>query len=82
MSMTNQRDPNRRIDRTTNDERGWGVLPILLAIAVILGAGYILYRNMDHEPTTTRTTQTQPSESVPAPSPAPMTPAPTTPKQP
>ena len=79
--MTNQRDPNRPMtDRTARDE-SWG----LLAIALVLGAGYLLYRNFDHTtPTTTRTTQTQPNASVPAPSPAPtpMTPAPTAPKQP
>lgn len=81
--MTNQRDPIRPMtDRAARDE-GWGMLPILLVILVLLGVGYVLYRNYDHTgPTTTRTTQTQPSELVPAPSPAPMTPAPTTPKQP
>ena len=83
--MTNQRDPNRPMtDRTARDE-SWGMLPILFAIALVLGAGYLLYRNFDHTtPTTTRTTQTQPNASVPAPSPAPtpMTPAPAAPKQP
>jgi hypothetical protein len=79
--MTNQRDPNRPADRTARDE-GWGVLPVLLGIAVVLGAGVMLYRNLDHTDTTpARTTQSQPT-TVPAPSPAPVTPAPTTPKQP
>jgi hypothetical protein len=77
--MTNQRDPNRPMTNRTDRDEGWGMLPILLAIAVVLAAGYMLYRNYDHAgPGTTRTTQTQPN--VTAPSSAPT--APTTPKQP
>jgi hypothetical protein len=85
--MTNQRDPNHPIPvRTEKRDESWSMLPIALVIAVLLGAGYMLYRNMEpnNTATPTRTTQTQPNNSIPAPSstPTPMTPAPTTPKQP
>jgi hypothetical protein len=75
--MTYQRDPNLPPDQTVR-EKGRGMLPILLLIAVVLGAGVMLFRNHDQpDATPAPTTQT-----VPAPSPAPVTPAPTTPKQP
>ncbi len=82
--MTNQRDPDRPMAAPAARDEGWGMLPILLVVALMLGVGYFMISSFRQvEPTTTRTTQSQPSASVPAPSPSPATtPTPTSPKQP
>ena len=79
--MTEQRDPARTRERLSStlrrDDRGWGMVPILVILAVVLGLGYYGYQRMN-EPGSTTNENARPGATTP---PA-TTPTPTTPKQP
>jgi hypothetical protein len=84
--MTYQRDPNdmdTRRDYVRRDDGSFGMLPIILAVAVVLGIGYLFY-GMSRTDTVSAPGATSERIERPAPTPSatPSPPATTAPKQP
>jgi hypothetical protein len=85
--MTYNRDPDpsmRGRMRMRRDDGGWGAVPILLVVAIILGAGYFVYSadwNANTNQPITKGERTTGPTTTTAP-PATSTPPATTPKQP
>ena len=81
--MTEQRDPARTRERLSStlrrDDGGWGMVPILAILAVVLGLGYYGYHRMNEPGQTPRATTTE--NASPGATTPPAT-TPTTPKQP
>ena len=79
--MTYQRDPDPAHPATARrDDRSWGMLPVVLFVAAVVGVGSLAYYRM-HDETTPRTVPTESSRPGTATPPATTPTPPTAPKQ-
>jgi hypothetical protein len=67
--MTNNRDPNRpdirdRFKKIRSDDGSWSAIPLLVFLAVVIGAGVMLF-SADWYATTSKEQTTEPTTSPP-----------------